>query len=407
MGEKHNSPGDGSLRFRTDNNLWEYRVAVGRDAKGTPIRKSFYSKDKSGAGAKRQYKEWLASGDVPLEKIQTVGQWATQWLLIYKKKEVAPKSYRNYEMYVNNHIVPAFGKKKLTDVRAAHIEQFYAERASLSRSARKHIDIALNAIFETAIKNRLCKENPTKDFTLEKRVKKPPVAYGADEVKAILEYTPKHKWGHIVELLLYTGVREGELCALTWSNVHTDKLYINITQTVAEREPKDGEETEFTRGKKKQRKHYYEIKETPKSNQDRAVGITAKGAACFDRIPKTGVFVIAGDNGAFLTPNQFRHRYETVFRHLNAERQKKAKKEIAELPEPLPDAIKVINEKYAPIEILSPHKCRHTYATHSLRSGIDLRTIQEQLGHADITTTEIYTQVDIESRKNNVAKLNY
>jgi len=384
------SNGEGCLLQRADGR-WEFRVFVGKDAAGKLVRKSFYSTDADGSGAKRKYLEWLKAGAKVKGRTETLGKWADQWLLLYKKNSVSYCNYRNYEIYIKKHIVPALGDMDLTDIRPLDLRIFLASKANLSASAKNYLRICLNGIFRSAMENRLCTENPMiyikKDRGGANRNHKKPMVFNKEEVKAIIDFAPSHKWGLYIESLLYTGLRMEELLGLRWCDVHIDngEAFLNICQVV-ERLDSRSKEYELPPDKNNVIKHRqaYGIRTYTKSGKDRIVFLTPNGVDVFRRIPKEGIYVFSGPDG-FVKPCTFQTRYEAFIRDLNKGR-------------PADDQVR----------FLSPHKCRHTYATNLLAGGADLRSVQEQLGHSCVTTTEIYTDVDVDGiRQKNVVKLAY
>ena len=54
---------------------------------------------------------------------------------------------------------------------------------------------------------------------------------------------------------------------------------------------------------------------------------------------------------------------------------------------------------------MTPHRLRHTFATHLIRQGVDVRTVQELLGHADLQTTARYLHSDTRAKQEAVGKL--
>lgn len=174
-----------------------------------------------------------------------------------------------------------------------------------------------------------------------KKEKHLPVVLSKEEVVQMIEHTdnPKHKC--IVQLLYGTGMRVGELVRLKMWDVDGDRLVIHIKQS--------------------------------KGAKDRITFLPEKLVDTLKKqksLKQAGDFLFTNGRGGRLT--------ETSIQKIVAHAAKRAG----------------VGKR------VTPHTLRHSFATHLLESGVDIRYIQELLGHASIQTTQIYTHVTNPQLKN-------
>ncbi len=235
----------------------------------------------------------------------------------------------------------------LEEVEAGHFAEYLArrKRAGLAAASIKLEAIALRVFFRFLLARKILSSNPAENLALPRVEKYLPETLDAAVIKRLLEsVTEIDELGvrdrAILELLYASGLRISELCTLRLENLNLEEAIIRVTG---------------------------------KGNKTRLVPVGSEARRALDRYlevrPKllsrrTGAEVFLSVRGRKLTPQ----RVWQLIKGYAARARLDAN--------------------------VYPHLFRHSFATHLLAGGADLRIIQEMLGHADISTTQIYTHVD-------------
>jgi len=218
------------------------------------------------------------------------------------------------------------------------------ERKMSARSQARRL-IALRQLFKFLKAERRCEANPTEEVELPRFGRKLPDYLSLDEVDRLIAAPDRAavrgaRDAAMLETLYATGLRVSELCKLRLRDVNFDAGYLLA----------------FGKGRKERL--------VPVGEQAiaalRAYVEGARGKQCGARAVEA---LFLTHHGRAMTRQGF---------------------------------WKLLNRYAAAAGItkrISPHKLRHSFATHLIERGADLRAVQSMLGHADIGTTEIYTHV--------------
>ncbi len=252
----------------------------------------------------------------------------------------------------------ANAKVDLLRVQNAHIRRWVAQMHGAGRSGR---GIALilsgwRGFYTWLGRQGLVASNPVQDVRAPKAPKPLPKALGVDEAVQLAEHQSAEDdpWleardAALVELLYGSGLRVGELVGLDAQPSGTARGWIDLDAA--------------------------EAHVLGKGSKRRTVPLGAKSVqALRDWLPLRGpIASIAGQPALFIGRNGTRLTPQSIWQRL---RRRSLQAGLA-----------------TPVH---PHMLRHSFASHVLQSSGDLRAVQELLGHANITTTQVYTRLDFQ-----------
>ena len=220
------------------------------------------------------------------------------------------------------------------------------ESARRLSSESLYLEIAaLRAFYRFAENEKLLPANVAENLSLPRRWKRLPKALTSQEIDKLLApeipETPQNLCDQaVLELAYASGLRVAELRNARLEHLHLDASFINVIG---------------------------------KGNKERVVPIGSKAVAALERYLNVARPRLVTPRS---TANVFLTKRGTAFAPVTMWLRIKQRVRRAGIP-----------------RNVTPHMLRHSFATHLLDHGADLRVIQELLGHASISTTEVYTHV--------------
>jgi integrase/recombinase XerD len=268
---------------------------------------------------------------------------------IRNERGQADHTQRTYSALLKKFTAWAAGKK-INDwkaIKPATIIAFLQHERGRRLSAESlYLQItALRAFFRYAENEKILPGNPAENISLPRRWQRLPKSLTAEEIEKLLALpvhaTPSDLCDHaVLELAYASGLRLAELRHVRLEQLHLDSGFITVIG---------------------------------KGNKERVVPLGRKAIEALERYLQSGrpnLVTRRSPANVFLTQRGTPFSAVTLWLRI--------KKRV----------------RMSGIERnVTPHMLRHSFATHLLENGADLRVIQELLGHASINTTEIYTHV--------------
>jgi len=253
-----------------------------------------------------------------------------------KLRNYSPMTIKSYLFYIKEYLI--FANNKGDQNKNDVIRKFLLDKQEKGLSSQT-INLSLNSI--KFLYREILKNTDKIDIKFAKRTNKIPVVLSRNEIQSLLDCIKNKKHNLILSLSYGAGLRISEVINLTVKDVDLDELTVHLKQA--------------------------------KGKRDRITIIPEKMVNDIEQIitvKNKDDFLFESNRGGKMHTRTVQKTFEKALSNA------KIKKEA------------------------TFHSLRHSFATHLLENGTDIRYVQELLGHANIRTTQIYTKVTNPSLKN-------
>jgi integrase len=303
-----------------------------------------------------------------MNKQKTISEIVQLWKAD-KKQYVKKSSFSAYTLLIENHLLTEFRDRN--QLEEAEIQAFVFRKLEqgLSQKTVKDILIVLKMILKFGAKNKWIEYQPFDlQFPTVREKHTVEVLSRTHQRKVMLHIQEHFTFRNLgVYICLSSGIRIGEICALTWEDIDTDNGVINVRRTIQRiyTIEEDIRKTELLLDTPKTKNS---IREIPMSKE------LLKMLKPMKKIVNNSFFVLTNDAKP-TEPRTYRTYYKNLMEKLE-------------------------------IPALKFHGLRHSFATRCIESNCDYKTVSVLLGHSNISTTlNLYVHPNLEQKKKAIEQM--
>lgn len=303
----------------------------------------------------------------------TVDAWFEYWIKNIKSDNIRTTTKNNYSYQYKLYVKEYIGFMLLKNVKPLHCQELFnaLDKRDLASSTMEQVKILLVGMFLSAVENEYIEKTPMRRSVKynKKNIKKQPLVLTVSEQEAFKNVIRGLLYENAFRLVLETGLRAGEVSALSWDDVDFENKIIHVRHTYSY----DSESKEMILG----------LPKTDKGMRD--IPMTQE---CYDILSQ--------------------QKKQSAYRVVNIKYAKLVFHDLKGCPVVMTNYDSCIRNILKKINIkhFSMHTLRHTFATRCIEAGMRPKTLQVMLGHSNLSITmDLYVHVTEDESVKEMKKL--